>query len=179
MSDTTSSVPRPAATEVWQRGPVPDVDPWLQPVAHSLLQVVEDVERVVAPLDRQELAATPGGAASVSFHARHLVGALDRLFTYARGEQLTPEQLAAGKAEKEPSALDAAALVKLVRDGVQRALVQVRATRRESLLEPREVGRAKLPSNVLGLMFHAAEHSTRHAGQIITTAKVVRGTGRG
>jgi hypothetical protein len=28
---------------------------------------------------------------------------------------------------------------------------------------------------VLGLLFHAAEHSTRHAGQLVTTAKIIAG----
>jgi hypothetical protein len=59
--------------------------------------------------------------------------------------------------------------------GVDRALTQLRVTDASSLLEPRGVGRAQLPSTVLGLLFHAAEHTQRHVGQLITTAKIVRG----
>ena len=162
--------------EPWLRGPVDGVDPYLQPAAHALLHAAEDVSRALAPLSPQELAATPGGAASVSFHARHLAGSLDRLFTYARGEALSAAQRDALAAEKQqPPDESAERLAALVREGVERALAQLRATPRASLLEARKVGRAGLPSTVLGLLFHAAEHTQRHAGQLVTTAKIVRG----
>ena len=69
-----------------------------------------------------------------------------------------------------------AALADLVHDTsgtIERALEQLHQTNRDRLLDHRGIGRAQLPSNVLGLLFHAAEHSTRHAGQAITTAKVL------
>jgi hypothetical protein len=103
-----------------------------------------------------------------------MAGSIDRLLAYARGEGLTLEQRAAARAEPEDSSADAAALVAGVRSAVQKALAQIRATPRESLLEPRPVGRAALPSTVLGLLFHLAEHAQRHVGQAIATAKVVR-----
>jgi uncharacterized damage-inducible protein DinB len=56
---------------------------------------------------------------------------------------------------------------------IRKAHAQLRATKESDLLEPRLVGRAKLPSNVIGLLVHAAEHTARHVGQIVTTAKVV------
>jgi len=119
----------------------------------------------------------PGGAASIAFHVSHTGGALDRLFTYARGEALSEAQRAAARAEGQPGD-PPAALVELVADAqatIERAFDQLRATSPESLLDERKVGRAGLPSNVLGLLFHAAEHCTRHVGQAITTAKILGG----
>jgi uncharacterized damage-inducible protein DinB len=164
-----------AGTEAWLEGPLPGVDPYLMPVAHGLVQVGRDLERVT-DLTAEQLWARPGGAASVGFHLKHVAGVLDRLPTYARGEELTPEQLTVLRAEGEPGDPpgDAAALVQQARAAVESALAQVRATPREALLEPREVGRRRLPSTVLGLLHHAAEHATRHAGQAVTTAIVVR-----
>jgi hypothetical protein len=119
----------------------------------------------------------PNGAASIGFHARHAAGSLDRLFTYARGEALSPEQRSALAAEETPDlAADAGgALVAGFAAAVDRALVQLRATREAALLEARGVGRARLPSTVLGLLFHAAEHTQRHVGQIATTRKLIAG----
>jgi len=165
--------------EHWLRGPVPDVPPLLQPVAHALLQAREDVARVAPDLSAAELWATPGGAASAGFHVKHLAGSLDRLLAYARGESLSPEQRAYLVAEREPGdpPLDGERLRVLAQEAIDRALAQVRATDETTLLDERRVGRAGLPSTVLGLLFHAAEHTTRHCGQLITTAKVVRDVG--
>jgi uncharacterized damage-inducible protein DinB len=121
--------------------------------------------------------ARPGGAASIGYHVRHAVGSLDRLLTYARGEQLTEAQLAAMRGERRPEDRDGIqdTLVAEFDAAVDRALAQVRATDPSTLLDAREVGRARLPSTVIGLLFHAAEHTQRHVGQVVTTAKVVRG----
>lgn len=165
-----------SAPEHWLRGPVPGVDPRLQPAAHAFLQAREDASQAVQGLTAAELALRPGGAASIAFHLRHLAGSTDRLCTYARGEALSDAQRAAlareQTAESEPD------LEELLRDlhaAIDAALSQLAATPPEALLEPREVGRARLPSNVLGLLTHAAEHAQRHTGQIIATAKIVRG----
>jgi uncharacterized damage-inducible protein DinB len=149
------------------------------PAAHALLQAAEDVERVAAGLNADELWARPGGGASVGFHLVHIAGSLDRLFTYARGEGLSEAQRAAAAAEAQAAAagFDAAALVAGVRAAVERALAQLRATPAASLLEPRPVGRGRLPSTVLGLLFHGAEHAQRHVGQIIATVKAARAGG--
>jgi uncharacterized damage-inducible protein DinB len=163
--------------EVWLRGPLPDVPPLLMPVAHALLQVREDVRQAVEGLTPEQIWTRPAGAASTGFHVRHLSGALERLLTYARGEMLSREQVEAVVGEGEPGQppADAAALVRLIDAAVEQALAQVRATPEATLLEARGVGRRRLPSTVVGLLFHAAEHSTRHAGQAITTARIVRG----
>src|SRR5690242_8481428 len=86
--------------EVWLRGPLPAIDPWLQPAAHALLQVREDVEAAIAPLSDDQLWQRPGGAAAIGFHLLHLAGSIDRLLTYSRGVPLSPEQLQALSAEK-------------------------------------------------------------------------------
>lgn len=158
------------------RGPVPGIPPLLQPVAHSLLQSVEEVRRGVSPLSPDHLWARPGGAPSVGFHIRHAAGSLDRLFTYARGEALSPEQRAFLAVEAEPGfpPAQAAALAEAFELQVNRALDQLRGTRESTLLEARGVGRLQLPSTVLGLLFHAAEHTQRHVGQIVTTARIVK-----
>jgi hypothetical protein len=164
--------------EHWLRGAVPGIAPPLQPVAHALLQARDDVASALAGLGVDELWSRPGGAASAGFHARHLAGSLDRLLTYARGESLDAEQIAYLKSEGTPGdpAADAAALTAVAERALDRALQQVRQTREDSLFEPRRVGRAGLPTTVLGLLFHAAEHTARHAGQLVTTAKIVRGS---
>jgi hypothetical protein len=167
-----SSVPQ---TEVWQRGPVPGFDPLLMPVVHTLLQVREDLERLAGEVPPGHVWLRPGGAASIGFHVRHTGGALDRLFTYARGEALSDTQRSAlreeGVSGDPPASLPA--IVGSINEIIDRALQQLGATSRDSLLEERKIGRAGLPTTVLGLLFHAAEHSTRHVGQAITTAKIV------
>jgi uncharacterized damage-inducible protein DinB len=160
--------------EAWLRGPVPGVDPALMPAAHALLQTIEDVETAVSDLTTEQLWMTPGGAASIGFHLMHLSGSTDRLLTYARGETLNAAQKAAVAAERAPTPVDAASLLAELRRTFDAALAQVRATPPSALQDARAVGRAGLPTTVLGLIFHAAEHSQRHAGQIVTTAKVLR-----
>ena len=163
--------------EPWLRGPLPDVDPLLMPAAHALAQAAEDVPRAAGDLTPDELWARPGGAASVGFHLRHLAGSIDRLVTYARGEQLDETQRAALAAEQEPGEprADAPALVALATAAIGEAQRVLRSTDPSTLGEPRRVGRGGLPSTVRGLLFHIAEHTQRHVGQIITTAKIVRG----
>jgi len=160
--------------EAWLRGPLPGVDPYLMPAAHALVQAGEELE-AVAGLSPRQLLATPGGIASLDFHLRHVAAATERLLTYARGRALTPEQLAQASAEKEATqSPDAATLVAEARTALEHALAEICATPRERLLEPREVGRQRLPSTVLGLLSHIAEHAARHAGQVVTTLRVVR-----
>jgi uncharacterized damage-inducible protein DinB len=160
--------------EAWMRGPIAGVDALLMPVAHSLVQAREELAELVGLVPAEHVWQRPGAAASIGFHVRHLGAALDRLFTYARGERLSDAQKAALRAESEPgAALDV--LVAEAQAHIDRALEQLRQTTRDQLLEFRGIGREQLPSNVLGLLFHAAEHTTRHAGQLITTAKIIEG----
>jgi uncharacterized damage-inducible protein DinB len=162
--------------EVWLRGPITGIHPLLQPAAHTLVQVGEDVLPVVQNLAPSELWTRPGGAASIGFHLAHLPGSLDRLLTYSRSESLTAEQLATLAAERTVHD-DRPALGQLLTRfaaGLDAAIDYLRTVSPDSLLLPREVGRKRLPSTTLGLIFHAAEHSARHAGQIVTLIRVVQ-----
>jgi uncharacterized damage-inducible protein DinB len=163
--------------EFWLRGPVEGVPPLLMPVAHALLQANADLWSAAGELSSTELWHKPGGAASIGFHLRHIAGSLDRLFTYAGGKALTSEQLAAVAMEGDSGSPPASAeeLLGAVDVAIEQAIRRIRETREEILLAPRAVGRARLPTNVLGLLFHAAEHTQRHTGQVITTSKIVRG----
>jgi len=163
--------------EAWLRGSVEGVPAALMPAAHSLIDAVEDIEDAVEGLRPEQVWLTPGGAASIGFHLKHVSGSIERLLTYARGDSLTAEQLAAISDEREPGdpphGLDE--LLSGLRDARDRALDVYRATAPASLLQPRLVGRAALPSTVQGLLFHAAEHARRHAGQVVATARVIQG----
>lgn len=163
--------------EAWLRGPVPGVPAGLMPAAHSLIDAVEDIERAVEGLSPEQVWRRPGGAASIGFHLDHIRGSLERLLTYARGEALTPDQLAAIPKEGEPGQppRGIAQLLPELREARDRTLDAYRATDPATLFEVRRVGRAALPSTVLGLLFHAAEHARRHAGQVVATGRIVRG----
>jgi hypothetical protein len=165
------------APEVWLRGPLPGISPTLMPAAHCLLQCREEVARAASGLTTEQVWARPAGVASVGFHLRHIVGSLDRLLTYARGAQLDRSQLSALRAEGEPGdpPEGTASLVAGAEQAIDSAMVVLRSTPDSELLVARAVGRAALPSNVLGLLFHCAEHTHRHTGQLVTTAKIVAG----
>ena len=162
--------------EVWLRGPVPGVPAVLQPVAHALLQAREEVDALMKDFPEQKLWARPAGVASVGFHLQHFSGVLNRLFTYARGEALSPEQLQALAAEQEPSrpGIGVEQLLDVFRRQVDLAIEELRATDERTLADPRAVGRARLPSTKLGLIVHAAEHTQRHVGQLLVTVRVQR-----
>ena len=162
--------------EVWLRGPLPDLPPLLQPVGHALLQAREEVENFMQDFPEELIWERPAGVASVGYHLQHLTGILDRLFTYARGESLTEEQLAYLYAEGKPTSANVQVqeLVQQFHRQVDKALEQLRQTDEQQLTEVRRVGRAQVESTLLGLLFHAAEHSMRHVGQLLVTARVLR-----
>ena len=161
--------------EVWLRGPLPAVPPLLQPVAHALRQAREEVAAIMADFPAAKLAVRPLGLAAVGFHLRHLAGVLDRTFTYARGAVLSETQLAYLAAEGQPPTHPGAVgeLLLAFNQQVDKALIQLQNTPEATLPEWRGVGRAQLPSTVIGLLVHAAEHTTRHVGQLLVTARVV------
>lgn len=166
-----------ARPEVWQRGPVGGVPALLQPVAHTLLQCAEELETTLTGLTPAEIwAVSDVTQASIGYHVQHAMGALDRLFTYARNEQLSDEQRRNAARESEPDrAVTADVLLADVHNAVERALAQIRAADESTVTEARFIGRARLPSTVIGLLFHAAEHTQRHAGQALTTRKLLIG----
>jgi hypothetical protein len=172
--ETVTTTPQ---AEVWLRGPIDGYEPLVMPAVHSLLQVREDAHRLLANVPEGHVWQRPGGAASIGFHLRHTGGALDRLLTYARGEALSEVQKEFLRTEAvagEPLA----DLVRTLDRTIDRACDQLRSTSAGMLVQFRSVGRAALPSSIGGLIFHAAEHSTRHLGQAITTARILAGTER-
>lgn len=165
-----------SALEVWLRGPAAGVIPVLQPAAHALLQVGEEVPRSVDGLTPAQLWERPGGAAAIGYHLLHTAGSTDRLLTYSRGTALSRDQLAALAAERtaHEDALPLDVLLAKFTGAIESAMTLIRSTGDHEVFTPREVGRQRLPSTTLGLIFHAAEHAARHAGQIVTLSKVVR-----
>jgi|SRR5690606_17216880 len=162
--------------EAWQRGPVEGIPALLQPVAHSLFHTLEGVEEEMKDFPDELLWKRPAEVASVGFHLLHLTGVLDRLFTYARGEMLSQNQLKALAVEHDTQQGDKSAgdLVQAFRDQVALALVQLKHTDEKHLTDARSIGRKKIPTTVAGLLFHAAEHCQRHFGQLLVTSRVLR-----
>jgi uncharacterized damage-inducible protein DinB len=161
--------------EVWLRGPLPGVPPLLQPVAHALLQAQEEIELFDHGFPTKLLWERPAGLASVGFHLQHLAGVLDRLLTYARGESLSETQLSYLKSEEtEPfEGCSYHHLFSQLKEQIQKAIAQLKRTDESTLTEIRYVGRAMVPSTHLGLLFHAAEHTQRHVGQLLVTARIL------
>jgi uncharacterized damage-inducible protein DinB len=151
----------------------------VMPAAHALMQAAEDLTAASAGLTTAQLWMRPGGAASVGFHLQHIAGSIDRLLTYARNESLSDAQLAAIAGEQDAGAdpADAATLASDAVTAIHRAIDAMRGVPPERYFDARGVGRRRLPTNVLGLLVHIAEHTQRHAGAIIATAKVVRASG--
>lgn len=159
--------------EWWQRGPIDGVPDMLQPVAHMLLQMRDEVPAVVSALSLDAWNARPANVASVGYHVRHIAGVLDRLFTYSRGESLNDEQFAALRREGDAVVEgEPAILLDRLSARVDACLAELRRIDASTLADVRLIGRAKLPSTVLGCIVHGAEHSMRHLGQLIVTARV-------
>ncbi|GGA61753.1 hypothetical protein GCM10011507_11640 [Edaphobacter acidisoli] len=160
--------------EPWLRGTLTEVDAVRRQVLHALELAGEDVEKWCAGLSDAEVNARPFEIASVAFHLRHIVRSLDRLLTYAEGNQLSDAQLASLRSELDGGASAAAVLTEF-RKGLAAAMRRVRAISPGSYETPRGVGRKMLPTTVGGLMVHCADHTQRHVGQAVTTVKVVKG----
>jgi uncharacterized damage-inducible protein DinB len=163
--------------EPWLCGPLEGVSPLTMPAAHALAQSRGDIEVHVTSLTLAEVWSEPNGAPSAGFHLRHIAGSIDRLLAYTAGRSLTDEQfryLASERIPGEPPP-DAGQLITAAQSKIDETLHVIRSISDDILFEPRVVGRAQLPTNVFGLLFHIAEHTQRHTGQIISTARIVRG----
>jgi uncharacterized damage-inducible protein DinB len=165
--------------EPWLRGTHTDLPAVIRAVVHALELSREDIEHWCRPLSDQALnarpAANPDPLAPVAFHIRHIVRTLDRLLTYADGNQLSTEQLAALKTELDPGATNADLFAEF-RKGIDSAIRRLQTFSTADLEQPRAVGRKALPTSVGGLLVHCADHTQRHTGQAITTAKIVQAT---
>ena len=160
--------------EPWLRGPIAGIPAMAMPPAHALMQAAEDIPLAVRGLSVPQLWALPGGAAAVGFHLRHLAGSIDRLLTYMNGEMLSDAQMEALDAEIEDDGRSAEELSAVALAAIARGIDAMRDTPPDTYLETRSVGRRKLPTTVIGLLVHIAEHTQRHVGAIIATSKVVR-----
>jgi len=160
--------------EVWMRGPVPGIPALLQPVAHALLQAKEEVAVYMEGFDNRYLWQRPGGVAAVGFHLKHIAGVIDRLFTYAESLSLSEAQFDYLRAEgAEMSEIASAELVAALHNRVDQAIVQLKQVDETQLTHTRYLGRKRIPTTVIGLLFHAAEHTQRHVGQLLVTVKLV------
>ncbi len=161
--------------EAWLRGPVAEVPALLQPAAHALIQSREEVTEYLKDFPEELLWKKIAGRASVGFHLQHITGVLDRMLTYAEEKALSASQFDFLKKEGEenPEIL-VENLVTEFSEKVDKALEFLRNIPEENLTNFRSVGRKKLPSSVIGLLFHAAEHSQRHVGQLLVTVSVLK-----
>ena len=162
--------------EVWLRGPLAGVPALVQPVAHALLQAQEEIHEMMNDFPMHLLWQRPAGVASPAFHLQHIAGVLSRLFTYAAGEPLTSHQLDYLKAEGvQADGITITSLLAHLDTQITSSIEYLKAVDETKLTEARGVGRQQLPSTVLGLLFHGAEHTMRHTGQLHVTVRVLQG----
>ena len=160
--------------EAWLRGPIEGVPPHLMPVFHSFAMVREDLSYYTDGLTTEDVWRRTESLPSLGFHLRHIAHSVDRLVTYLCGNQLSEAQIATLKRETEPGSETLAELLGEVDEKLSDAERRIRTIEPGMLNEPRYIGKKRLPSTVLGLLVHVAEHTQRHLGQAITTAKLAR-----
>jgi hypothetical protein len=163
----------PNLEEPWLRGPIPGVSPLLAPLLYSLQQAREDLAQWTEGLTTEQIWARPHGFGPVGFQLRHIAGSVERLTTFLQGRQLTADQLAAKDREMEPGA-SREELLADVEKSLSRTEEIVRGLDPATLPDPRTVGRLRLPTTVIGLLTHIAEHTQRHVGEAISAAKLAR-----
>ena len=167
MSENKESLPEP-----WLRGTLTDVPVVARAVLHALELAKEDLHKWCGSLNFEQLHAQPARLGSVAFQLRHITGSIDRLLTYAEGRQLSEVQLQALKAERQGKGTPTVILAELDA-AIFEAIERVRALASQDLSLARAVGKKQLPTTLGGLLVHVAEHTQRHVGQAITTAKLV------
>jgi uncharacterized damage-inducible protein DinB len=161
-----------AGPEPWLRGTLAEVPPVARAVLHALQLAKEDLEKWCGTLTDAEWNARPAGLPPVAFHLRHIARSVDRLLTYAEGIELTSDQIAALNGEMDPGATREQVFTELAA-GLDRGASRVRALAQRNLSEARAVGKKQLPTSLGGLLVHVADHTQRHVGQAVTTAKIV------
>ena len=164
---------KPKHPEPWLRGTLTDVPPLQRAILHALEHAKEDLERWCGDLRDEELNARPFDNTPLAFHIRHIARSLDRLLTYAEGTALSSEQIAQMKSELDPGATREEIFAEL-NEALEVSAARIHSFSPETLAETRAVGRQRMPTTVAGLLIHVADHTQRHVGQAITTAKVVR-----
>jgi len=169
---STSPVPMPY-TEPWLSGTHAEVPAVGRAVLHAFDLALDDLTKWTEGLTDAEVHAQPLGLTTIAFHLRHIARSTDRLLSYAEGNQLTAGQLAALKAEQAGEETLAALLAE-VKASFSNAAERVRALATADFEVFRGVGRKQLPTCIGGALIHVADHTQRHAGQVVTTAKVLR-----
>jgi uncharacterized damage-inducible protein DinB len=169
---TTPATPA-TYVEPWLRGTYGDVPAVGRAVLHALDLALDDLTKWTDGLTDAELHTQPLGITSVAFHLRHIARATDRILTYAEGGQLTAEQLALLKAESTGEET-LAQLLGDVEASFANAAMRVRNLAGADLNLARHVGRKQLPTSIGGSLIHVADHTQRHVGQVVTTAKVLK-----
>jgi uncharacterized damage-inducible protein DinB len=169
---STPSLPAPYV-EPWLRGTHSEVPAVGRAVLHALDLALDDLTRWTEGLSDVEAHAQPLGLTSVSFHLKHIARSIDRLLNYAEGGQLSAEQLTALKGEQTGSETLVELLAE-VETSFSNAADRVRVLAPADLNTFRGVGRKQLPTSIGGALIHVADHTMRHVGQVVTTAKVIR-----
>jgi len=165
-------MPETRVPEPWLRGTLQEVPAVQRAVIHALELAGEDLQGWCGSLSDEQINARPGGLPAVAFHLRHVARSLDRLLTYAEGRALSEEQQAVMKPELDPGA-KRGTLFSELNSALAKSMMRVRAFDVSVLEQIRAVGRKQLPTTVAGLLVHVADHTQRHVGQAVTTAKVV------
>jgi uncharacterized damage-inducible protein DinB len=165
------------APEPWLRGPIPDVHPLVAPILYAFQQAREDLAKYTDGLTTEQLWESPHGFGSVGFHIRHIAGSTDRLMSYLLGRELTPEQMNELQDEARSAGWSREEVLARLDLALRTAEAVVRRIDPASLAEVRTVGRKHLPTTVIGLLTHIAEHTQRHVGQAISACKWVRVAG--
>ena len=158
--------------EPWLRGTLREVPAVPRAVLHALELAREDLWKWCFPLTDEQLNARPVGITPVAFHLRHIARSLDRLLTYAEGGALDEGQLALLKTELAPDAKHGELFAEL-ENSLAHSEERVRKLAKSDFEAARSVGKKQLPTTLGGLLVHVADHTLRHVGQAITTAKVV------
>ncbi|MGA2168721.1 MAG: DinB family protein [Terracidiphilus sp.] len=174
---STSPVPQPYV-EPWLRGTYAEVPAVGRAVLHALDLALDDLTKWTEGLTNAEVHAKPLGLTSVAFHLRHIARSTDRLLSYAEGKQLSAEQLKTFRAEQAGPELQEmeplAVLLAEVEASFSNAAERVRVLATADLDVFLGVGRKQLPTSIGGALIHVADHTQRHVGQVMTTAKVLR-----
>jgi len=160
-------------TEVWMRGPIDHIPALLQPVAHALLQAKEEVNEMMVDFPEHLLWERPANVASPGFHLQHLRGVLDRLFTYSKEKALDEAQLKSLGEEGQPTRT-LRELLQEFNDQVDQSVRDLSGVLPELLTNIRYLGRQRIPTTLIGLLFHGAEHTMRHTGQLYVTVKILK-----
>lgn len=170
---STSPASSSPYTEPWLRGTHSGVPAAGRAVLHALELALDDIRKWTDGLTDAEIHARPVGLNSIAIQLRHIAGSVDRILTYAEGDQLSAEQLAVLKAETTGDE-GLTSLLATVQASFANAAERVRALAIEDLETPRTVGRKQLPTSLGGALIHVADHTQRHVGQVVLTAKLLK-----